>query len=184
MKELLDELKRKNERTLSALKKEFGTVRTGRASLSLLDGITVDYYGSQTPLNQVASLSIPEPRMIIIQPWDPKVSKEIEKAVLKSDLGLTPVNDGRVVKVPIPALTEERRRQLVKVVKRMAEECKVAIRNGRRECNEQMKKKEKEGVLAEDDYFKSQGEVQTVTDEYIKRAEQMLESKESEIMEV
>ncbi len=184
MKEFYAELRRKNETALAALRKELGGVRTGRASISLLDGITVEYYGTPTPLNQVANLLVPEPRLIIVQPWDASLLKEIEKAIMRSDLGLTPVNDGRIIRVPIPPLTEERRRQLVKLVRKMAEDCKVAIRNVRREAIEQIKRREKEGELTEDELHKAQEEVQKITDEYIGKVDEVLAVKEREILEV
>ncbi|MEE8449310.1 MAG: ribosome recycling factor [Thermodesulfobacteriota bacterium] len=184
MDEIIAEIKRKNENTLAVLQKEFNTVRTGRASLSLLDGIMVACYGGQTPLNQVASLAVPEARLIVIQPWDASITKDIERAIIKSDLGLNPVNDGKLLRVPIPALTEERRRELVKVVKRMTEDCKVAIRNNRREGIDGIKKLEKEAKLTEDEMFKGQDEAQKITDHYTERVNKLLVGKEQEIMEV
>lgn len=179
--------KRTNERmhgAIEALKKEFGSVRTGRATLSLLDGITLDYYGTPTPLQQLASLSIPESRQIAIQPWETKIVPEIEKAILKSDLGLTPMNDGKMIRINIPVLTEERRKQLVKVVRKRAEEAKVAVRNIRRDSNDELKKFEKEKHLSEDAVKKEQEEVQKITDAFIKKIDEVLEHKEKEIMEV
>jgi len=182
------ELKRKTTdrmaRAIEALKKEFGSIRTGRASLSLLDEIKVNYYETLTPLQQLASLSIPESRQIAIQPWDPKVISEIEKAILKSDLGLTPMNDGKIIRINIPPLTEERRKQLVKTVKKKAEEAKVAIRNIRRDVNEELKKLEKDKHISEDVVKKSQDEIQKVTDSYIAKVDEVLANKEKEIMEV
>ncbi|HYA26668.1 MAG TPA: ribosome recycling factor [Thermodesulfovibrionales bacterium] len=172
------------EGAIDALKKEFGSVRTGRASLALLDGITVDYYGNATPLQQVASLSVPESRQIVIQPWEQRVIPEIEKAIMKSDLGLTPTNDGKIIRINIPALTEERRKQLVKVVRKRAEEAKIAIRNIRRESNEDLKKLEKEQHLSEDDAKKFHAEIQKLTDSYIAKVDEVLKHKENEIMEV
>ncbi len=171
-------------RAIEALKKEFASVRTGRASLALLDEIMVNYYETPTPLQQLASLSIPESRQIAIQPWDPKVISEIEKAVLKSDLGLTPMNDGKIIRINIPPLTEERRKQLVKTVKKKAEEAKVAIRNIRRDTNEELKKLEKEKHISEDVVKKSQDEIQKITDSHITRVDDVLANKEKEIMEV
>ena len=179
--------KRTNERmhgAIDALKKEFGSVRTGRATLSLLDGITIDYYGTPTPLQQLASLSIPESRQIAIQPWEAKIIPEVEKAILKSDLGLTPMNDGKMIRINIPTLTEERRKQLVKVIRKRAEEAKVAVRNIRRDTNEELKKLEKEKHLSEDVVKKEQEEVQKITDAFIKKIDEVLEHKEKEIMEV
>lgn len=172
------------EGAIDALKKEFGSVRTGRASLSLLDGIMVDYYGTLTPLQQLASLSVPESRQIAIQPWEQRIIPEIEKAIMKSDLGLTPSNDGKFIRIGIPALTEERRKQLVKVVKKRSEEAKIAIRNIRRDTNEELKKLEKEKHLSEDDAKKSHDEIQKLTDSYIVKVDEVLKHKENEIMEV
>ena len=170
-------------KSLDSLKREFSKVRTGRASISLLDGIKVDYYGTQTPLNQLATLSVPEPRLITIQPWDATVIKEIEKAIMKSDLGLTPVNDGKIIRVSIPPLTEQRRVELVKVVKKMAESGKVSIRNHRRDINEDLKQKKKDKEVSEDEFFKGQKEVQDITDDYIKKCDELTQSKEKEILE-
>jgi ribosome recycling factor len=182
------ELKRKTTdrmaRAIEALKKEFGSIRTGRASLSLLDEIMVNYYETSTPLQQIASLSIPESRQMAIQPWDPKVIPEVEKAILKSDLGLTPMNDGKIIRINIPPLTEERRKQLVKTVKKKAEEAKVAVRNIRRDANEELKKLEKEKHISEDVVKKSQDEIQKITDSYITKVDEVLANKEKEIMEV
>jgi len=170
-------------KSLDSLKREFSKVRTGRASISLLDGIKVDYYGTQTPLNQIATLSVPEPRLITIQPWDATVIKEIEKAIMKSDLGLTPVNDGKIIRVSIPPLTEQRRMELVKVVKKMAENCKVSIRNHRRDFNEDLKQKKKDKEVSEDEFFKGQKDVQDITDDYIKKSDELTQAKEKEILE-
>jgi ribosome recycling factor len=178
------EVKSKMEKSIEALRKDLGRIRTGRASLTLLDGIRVNYYGVPTPLSQVASLSIPESRTISIQPWDSKISGEIEKAIQKSDLGLTPLSDGKIVRINIPPLTEERRKELVKVVKRMEEECKVAMRNIRRDANEQLKTSKKDKEISEDDQFKYQEEVQKLMDKSIEKAEEVVKSKEKEIMEV
>lgn len=169
---------------LDALKKDLGSIRTGRASLALMDGMTVDYYGTPTPLQQLASLSVPESRQIAIQPWESKIIPDIEKAILKSDLGLTPMNDGKVIRITIPVLTEERRKQLVKVVRKRAEEAKVAVRNIRRESNEELKKFEKDKHLSEDDVKKEQEEIQKITDSNIKKVDEILGHKEKEIMEV
>jgi len=174
----------KMDHAIEALKKEFASIRTGRASLALLDGIKVDYYGTPTPLQQLASLSIPDSRQIAIQPWEQKIISEIEKAVMKSDLGLTPTNDGKIIRINIPALTEERRKQLVKVTKKNSEDAKVAIRNIRRDINDEIKKLEKDKHLSEDDTKKSLDEVQKLTDSYIKKADELLLHKEKEIMEV
>lgn len=169
---------------LEVLKKEFASIRTGRASLALVDGIAVDYYGTPTPLPQVASLSVPESRQIAIQPWEKNLIPLIEKAIMKSDLGLTPTNDGKVIRINIPILTEERRKQLVKVVRKRAEESKVAVRNIRRDSNDELKKLEREQHVSEDDVKKEQEEIQKITDTFIKKVDEILEHKEKEIMEV
>jgi ribosome recycling factor len=174
----------KMEATIEVFKKEIASIRTGRASLALLDGITVDYYGNQMPLNQVATLSVPEPRLITIQPWEQKIIPEIEKAIMKSDLGLTPTNDGKTIRLAIPPLTEERRKELVKVVKKRAEESRVALRNIRRDILEEIKKLQKEKNLSEDEVKRWNEEVQKITDTYIKKVDELLSHKEKEIMEV
>lgn len=185
---MIQELRKKtNERmqtSIEALKKKFASVRTGRASLSLLDGLSVDYYGTPTPLQQVASLSLPDSRQIAIQPWEQKLIPEIEKAIMKSDLGLTPMNDGKLIRINIPALNEERRKQLVKVVRKEAEDAKVAVRNIRRDVNEDLKKLEKEKHVSEDEIKKEHDEVQKITDSFVKKVDELLEHKEKEIMEV
>lgn len=179
----IEETKERMGKTIEALKTELSRVRTGRASLSLLDGIRVDYYGTQTPLNQMASLSVPESRLITIQPWDTTVIKDIEKAILKSDLGLTPSNDGKLIRIAIPPLTEERRKELVKVVYKIGEEHKVAIRNIRRDSNELLKMAKKDGEISEDDAFKGQDRVQETTDEFVKSIDELTKEKEKEILE-
>ena len=178
------EVKSKMEKSIEALRKDLSRIRTGRASLTLLDGIRVNYYGVPTPLSQVATLSIPESRSISIQPWDSKTIGEIEKAIQKSDLGLTPFSDGKIVRINIPPLNEERRKELVKVIKRMEEEGKVAMRNIRRDANEQLKTAKKDKDLSEDDQFKNQEEVQKFMDKSIEKAEEVVKAKEKEIMEV
>jgi ribosome recycling factor len=178
------DLEKKMRTSLDAFRKELNSIRTGRASLSLLDGINVQYYGVPTPLNQVATLSVPESRLITIQPWDSSVIGEVEKAILKSDLGLTPSSDGRVIKIPIPALTEERRKQLVRVVKKLGEDCKVAIRNVRREGNDDIKNLERDKKISEDELRRAQDQVQKLTDRYIAMAEQVSAQKEKEVMEI
>jgi len=171
------------KKSIDALKNEFKKVRTGRASLSILDDIRVDYYGALTPLNQMASLSIPESRMIAIQPWDVSVIKDVEKAILKSDLGLTPSNDGKVIRISIPPLTEERRKQLVKTIYKKSEEYKVSIRNVRRDANDLLKSLKKDGEISEDDAFKGQDRIQEITDEYINIVDDVCKEKEKEILE-
>ncbi|HAR49765.1 ribosome recycling factor [Smithella sp. SCADC] len=185
MKEtIFQKFKDEMEKTIVSLSKSFSRVRTGRASVALLDGIKVDYYGAATPLNQVANISIPENRLILIVPWDASVIGAIEKAIQKSDLGLTPSNDGKVVRLAIPQLTEERRKELVKVVKKMAEEGKVKLRNARRDANEELKNIKKNNKMAEDELFTAQDEVQKLTDQYIEKTDKVLAAKEKEIMEI
>lgn len=183
-KELRKKADERMHGAIETLKKELASVRTGRASLALLDGIMVDYYGTPTHLNQVSSLNVPESRLIVIQPWEQKLIPEIEKAIFKSDLGLTPVNDGKTIRINIPPLTEERRKDLVKVVKKRAEESRVAVRNIRRDLNEELKKLEKEKKISEDDLKKSLDEAQKMTDSFIKKVDEVLHHKEKEIMEV
>ncbi len=170
-------------KSIAALKIELNRLRTGRASLSIFDGVKVDYYGTLTPLNQMATLAVPESRLITIQPWDVSVIKDIEKAILKSDLGLTPSNDGKIIRIAIPPLTEERRKDLVKVVHKICEDYKVSLRNIRREANELLKSMKKDGEISEDDAFKSQDKVQTITDEQIKLIDECYKEKEKEILE-
>lgn len=185
MKEIIfEEMKDNMEKAIQAVEKSFSKVRTGRASLSLLDGIKVEYYGTPTPLNQVASLSVPESRLIVISPWDSSVLGAIEKAIQKSDLGLMPSNDGKLIRLAIPVLTEERRKELVKIVKKMAEECKVKQRNIRREANEQLKALKKDNQISEDELYQFQEEVQKLTDRFIAKADELLTAKEKEIMEI
>ena len=171
-------------KSLEAFKQELTRIRTGRASLSILDGIKVEAYGSPMPLNQVGSLTIPESRQIVIQPWDPQLMSGIEKAILKSELGLTPVNDGKVIRINIPQLTEERRKELVKVVKKIAEEYRVAVRNHRREAIDILKKQKKDKEISEDEQFKLQDEAQKETDSFIKKIDGVAAEKENEVMEV
>lgn len=171
------------EKALDSLKRDFNRVRTGRASASILDGVRADYYGQPTALNQMASVSVPEARLIMIQPWDPKSCAEIEKAILKSDLGLTPQNDGKVVRIAIPPLTEQRRKELVKVIRKMGEETKVAVRNARRDANEMLKEYKNEGEISEDDMRRGQTEVQKLTDEFTAKVDAALAEKEKEILE-
>jgi ribosome recycling factor len=182
--EVLQNTSEKMEKSVDALKVDLTKIRTGRASLSILDGITVDAYGTAMPLNQVATLTIPESRLIAIQPWDPQQLGGIEKAILKSDLGLTPVNDGKLIRINIPQLTEERRKEMVKRVKKIAEEYRVAIRNLRRESNDALKKQKENKEVSEDEMFKLQDEVQKVTDKFIKNVDDIAAGKEKEVMEV
>jgi ribosome recycling factor len=178
------EMSDKMENSLEAFKTELTRIRTGRASLSLLDGIKVEAYGAPMPLNQVGTLTIPESRQIVIQPWDPQVMPAIEKAILKSELGLTPVNDGKVIRINIPQLTEERRKELVKIVKKIAEEYRVAIRNHRRDAIDSFKKQKKNKEISEDEQFKLQDEAQKETDTFITKIDKVAADKENEVMEV
>jgi len=182
--EVFAELRENMEKSIQFLEKSFSKVRTGRASLALLDGIKVDYYGVPTPLNQVAGLSIPESRTIMISPWDASIIGAIEKAIQKSELGLMPSNDGKIIRINIPPLTEERRKELVKLVKKMAEECRVKLRNARRDANEQFKILKKENKISEDEMFTYQEKVQKEMDKYMERVESLLAAKEKEIMEI
>ncbi len=170
-------------KAIAALSKDLKRVRTGRASLSLLDGIKVDYYGTLTPLNQLATLAVPESRLITIQPWDATVIKEFEKAILRSDLGLTPSSDGKIVRIAIPPLTEQRRKDLVKVVHKICEDYKVSIRNARRDANEMVKELKKNGDISEDESFRAQDHIQKITDEHIKLVDGCYKEKEKEILE-
>jgi ribosome recycling factor len=180
--EVLKETRGKMDKVLEAMARDLSRVRTGRASVAILEGIKVDCYDTSMPLSQVASLAAPESRLLTVQPWDSAVLGDIERAILKSDLGLNPVNDGKIIRLPIPALTTERRRELVKMVKRMEEEAKVAVRNVRREANEDFKEMKKEKILSEDEAHRGQDEVQKVTDEYVKKVEAQSAEKEKEIM--
>jgi ribosome recycling factor len=181
--EIYEETRDKMGKTLSALDSELRKVRTGRASLNIFDGIRVDYYGTPTPLNQMASLAVPESRLITIQPWDATVLKDIEKALLKSNLGLTPSNDGKIIRIAIPPLTEERRKEIVKQVHKICEDKKIAVRNIRRDANEMLKGFKKDGDISEDESFKAQDQVQKITDESIKSIDAIYAKKEKEILE-
>jgi ribosome recycling factor len=182
--EIFEDMKERMGKSVEALKRDYSRLRTGRASISLLDGIRVSYYDTPTPLNQMASLAVPEPRLIVIQPWDKTAIEDIEKAILKSELGLTPMNDGKVIRIAIPPLTEERRKELVKVARKMSEDNKVAIRNIRRDANEMLKDLKKEKEITEDDLFRSQDEVQKVTDQFISEVDELYAVKEKEIIEI
>ncbi len=171
------------KKSVDNLKIELNRMRTGRASLSILDPLRVDYYGTLTPLNQMATLAVPESRLITIQPWDVSVLKDIEKIILKSDLGLTPSNDGKIIRISIPALTEERRKELVKVVHKICEDHKVTVRNVRRDANDLLKSLKKDGEISEDGAFKAQEEIQKITDEHITLIEDCYKEKEKEILE-
>lgn len=176
--------KEKMDKSLLALQNELGKLRTGRASLAVLDNIRVSYYGNPTPLNQVATLSTPEPRLIAIQPWETHLIPEIEKSILNANIGLTPVNDGKIVRLPIPALNEERRKDLVKQAKAKGEESRVAVRQVRRECNEELKKLEKAKTLSEDDAKRALDDIQKLTDDTIQKIDQILAAKEKDILTV
>ena len=180
---VLDESSKKMDKAVNAYERELTRVRTGRATPALLDGIMVDYYGSRMPINQVASISVPESRQLVIQAWDQNVLPEIEKAILKSELGLTPNNDGKVVRVSIPPLTEERRKELVKLVNKMAEEARVAVRNVRRDHMERLKKIKKDKEISEDEMYRLQDELQKITDDHIETIDKIRADKEKEIME-
>ena len=182
--EIKSKLRTRMDKTIESLQEEFKKIRSGRANAGLVEGLVVDYYGSKTPLKQLASISVPEPRLIVIQPWDKGTLPEIEKAFHTSDLGLNPNNDGKVIRISIPALTEERRKELVKVAKGKAEDARVAVRNIRRDGNEEVKTAEKEGHVSEDDSKKTLDEIQKVTDEYIEKINKLLDAKDAEIMEV
>jgi ribosome recycling factor len=184
MSEVIIELADKMEKSVETFKHELSKVRTGRASISLLDGISVDAYGSPMPMNQVATMTIPESRMIAIQPWDPQMVPAIEKAILKSNLGLAPANDGKVIRLTIPQLTEERRKELVKQVRKVAEEFRVAIRNVRRDAIDTLKQQKKDKEISEDDLFKLQDDAQKETDSYVKQIDEVTEHKEKEMMEI
>lgn len=183
-KDVIDKTRHSMDKAIEVLRKEFSRVRTGRASVSLLDDIRVDYYGTPTPLNQIGTLTVPEPRLITIQPWEKKLIPEIEKAILKSDLGLNPASDGVLVRIAIPALTEERRKEMVKLIKRMGEDAKIAIRNVRRDGNEGMKKLEKDKEISEDEMKRGEKEIQDLTDQFVKKADEVVASKEKEVMEI
>ncbi|MFQ5466253.1 MAG: ribosome recycling factor [Thermodesulfobacteriota bacterium] len=181
---IFTEMKDRMSRAIEALVHEFATLRTGRASIAILDGVKVDYYGSLTPLNQLASLSVPEPQTILIQPWDLTQIQAIEKAVMGSDLGLTPSNDGKVIRLNIPQLTEQRRKELVKVARKYGEEARVSIRNSRRDANDRARALERDKEIGQDELKKFSEEIQKITDEYVGKVDRLLAEKEEEIMEV
>jgi len=184
IKDVIKEAEDRMKSAVQAAKSEFAAVRTGRANTSLLDRVTVDYYGTMTPLNQLASVSAPEPRMLVVQPWDKSQMHAVEKAILQADLGLTPTSDGTVIRIAIPPLTEERRKELVRVVRKEAEEKRVVVRNVRRDANDQVKELEKEKLISADESRRAQERIQELTDRYIKEIDALLEAKEKEIMEV
>lgn len=178
------QLQKEMDQSVGALRKELAKLRTGRASTALLEHVVVEYYGAHTPLNQLATLSAPDPHLLVIQPFDRSAMGDIEKAILKSDLGLTPNNDGKIIRVPIPQLTEERRKELVKHVKRIAEEFRVSIRSHRRDAVERLKEDEKKKEITADDFKHGQDRIQKITDEFIGRIEKIIKAKEEEVMEV
>ena len=184
LNEIYSEAEERMQKTIETLKKDFASIRAGRANPAILDKIKVDYYGVPTPINQMANISVPEPRLLMIQPWDKSSMSDIERAILKSDLGLNPNNDGSVIRISIPQLTEERRKELVKMSKKKAEDFRVEIRNARRDANDQTKMFEKDGEISEDDARKGTEKIQDLTDNYIEKINKLLESKEAEIMEV
>ncbi len=184
LKELSEETKRRMDKSMEVLQKELASVRTGRASLSLLDHIRVDYYGTPTPLNQVANLAVPEPNLITVQPWETPMLEKIEKAIRSSDLDLNPANDGKILRLPIPSLTEERRKSLVKQVGKIAEESRTAIRQVRRDVNDRLKKLLKDKAISEDDEKRALKEVQDLTDAHIKKVDDAVKKKEQELMTV
>lgn len=184
MKQILNELERKMKKTIESYENELSGVRAGRANPQVLDKLTVDYYGTETPIKQVASISVPEARLLVIQPWDISLIKPIEKVLLKSDLGITPSNDGKVIRLPFPALTEDRRKELVKVVKGYSENAKVSIRNLRRESLEKLKKMLKDKEISEDELAQAEENVQKVVDKFSKEIEEITKKKEKELMEI
>jgi ribosome recycling factor len=184
IEELTADAQRRMDKSVEHARNEFNTVRTGRASAALLDRINVDYYGTPTPLKQLATINVPEPRMLTVQPFDPSSIKSIEKSIQESDLGLTPSNDGRLIRLPIPQLTEERRKELVKVVRHMAEEHRVAVREVRRDALRHLQELTKNGEVGDDDERRAEADVQKLTDEHTKHIDELLKHKEAEIMEV
>ncbi len=176
--------KERMDRALEAMRREFAGVRTGKASPALLDSVRVEAYGGHMPLNQVGTVSVPEPRLLTVQPWDRTLIKAIEKALQESDLGLNPSNDGSMIRIPIPALTEERRREYVRLLHKMAEEGRVAIRQARKDANDEIKQRQKDGELSEDDSRREQDDVQKLTNQYVERVDELLKRKEAEVLEV
>lgn len=184
MQSVIGDCETRMQKAIDNLDREFSRLRTGRASTGLVDDIKVDYYGTPTPVNQIASISVPDSRSLTIQPWDKNAFSLIEKAIIASDLGLNPVNDGSLIRINMPALTEERRKELVKLAKKYTEECKVAVRNVRRDGNESLKKMQKDKELSEDEQRKGQDDIQKLTDAFVKKADEVLAGKEKEIMEI
>lgn len=184
MADVTERAREKMDKSIQVLKTELATLRAGRANPKILDRVMVDYYGTPTPINQLGNISAPEPRVLLITLWDAKILGEVEKAILKSDVGINPVNDGKVIRLIVPELTEERRKELVKTVKKRGEEAKVAIRSIRRDANDQLKKQKKDNELTEDDLKDAEDEIQKFTDRFIKDVDQILADKEKEIMSV
>jgi ribosome recycling factor len=184
MQSVLNDGKKRMAGAIGALEKDFSKLRTGRATTALVDTIVVDYYGTPTPINQLSSVSVPDSKTITIQPWDRGAFGAVEKAIQTSDLGLNPVNDGKIIRISIPPLTEERRKELVKVAKKYTEDCKISIRNVRRDLNDTLKKMEKDKDISEDELKKSEADVQKLTDEHVKQSESVLAAKEKEILEI
>ncbi|MFP4431408.1 MAG: ribosome recycling factor [Spirochaetota bacterium] len=184
MDAVLKDSRDRMQKSIQALEEELNTIRTGRASAALFERVKVEYYGNPTPLNQVATISVPEARLVVIQPWDKGIINEIEKAIQKSELSVNPSNDGKVIRINIPPLTEERRKEYVKVAKNMAEQARVAIRNIRRDANDELKKAQKAGDISEDDEKRAADEVQKLTDEYVEKVNEAVEAKETEILEI
>jgi len=182
--QVIKETKEKMDKTIEHFKDELKSIRTGRASIAMFDNVTVDYYGAPTPLNGVATLSAPEPRLITIQPWDVSIIGAIEKAILNSNMGFNPSNDGKIIRIPVPQLTEERRKEIVKLVKKLAEETKVAVRNLRRDSNDRIKKLEKDKEISEDDSKKYVDQIQDITNDYVKKVDEITSGKEKEVMEI
>lgn len=182
--DILKDTAEKMEKSVIALQKDLATLRAGRATPALLDKLVVDYYGVPTPIAQMASISVPEPRLLVVQPWDKSTVKDVEKAILKSDLGLTPISDGVVIRLPIPAMTEERRVELTKTVRRKGEDCKILVRNARREANDLLKELERVSDISEDEQKRAQEDVQKLTDKYIEQIDAAVSSKETEIMTI
>ncbi len=184
MQDIINDAKDRMGKSLSSMDEDFNTIRTGRASSALFDRVKVEYYGNPTPLNQMATVSIPEARLVVIQPWDKSTLGDIEKAIQRSELSVNPSNDGKVIRINIPPLTEERRKEYVKVAKGMAEQARVAVRNIRREANEELKKRQKSGDLSEDEEKRGEDEIQKLTDDFVEQINKKLEAKEQEILEI
>ncbi|MGD9047878.1 MAG: ribosome recycling factor [Anaerolineae bacterium] len=182
--EVLQELRERMDRSIEALQDDLMGIRTGRASPALVEKLPVEYYGTLTPLNQMASIAAPEPRLLVIKPWDPSALVDIERAILKSDLGLTPMNDGKLIRLNVPRLTEERRRELARLVSRRVEEGRIAIRNLRRDALQDLKEFEKEKMISEDDFYRGKDDVQDLTDEFVQQIDEIGKRKEEELMEI